>query len=104
MTALRLYDLSRSGNCYKVRLLLAMLHLDYERVLADGETVIRDAMAIRVYLARRRPGYRREGRSQGFVFLVSSSRLSAPKGILCSKTVRRFSPGMSISGSGRPYE
>jgi glutathione S-transferase len=78
MTTLKLYDLDRSGNCYKVRLLLSMLRLDYERVptdtaagetltaefkrlnprsqipvLVDGETVIWDSMAILVYLARR---------------------------------------------------
>lgn len=78
MNSLRLYDLDRSGNCYKVRLLLAMLDLGYERVridstagetqtaefkqlnprgqipvLVDGETVIWDSMAILVYLARR---------------------------------------------------
>jgi len=78
MTTLKLYDLERSGNCYKVRLLLSMLGLDYERiptdsttgetltaafkrlnprgqipVLVDGETVIWDSMAILVYLARR---------------------------------------------------
>ncbi|MES9931011.1 MAG: glutathione S-transferase N-terminal domain-containing protein, partial [Candidatus Thiodiazotropha sp. 6PDIVS] len=77
MSALKLYDLDRSGNCYKVRLLLAMLDLDYERVPIDilsGETmtpsfkdlnprgqvpvliddgiVIWDSMAILVYLAR----------------------------------------------------
>lgn len=78
MTDLKLYDLNRSGNCYKVRLLLSMLRLDYRRVpidsnagetltpefkrlnprgqipvLADGDTVIWDSMAILVYLARR---------------------------------------------------
>lgn len=78
MAQLKLYDLDRSGNCYKVRLLLSMLGLDYERitidstagetqtpefkrinprgqipVLVDGETVIWDSMAILVYLARR---------------------------------------------------
>jgi glutathione S-transferase len=78
MTALKLYELDRSGNCYKVRLLLAMLDLPYERitidttagesqttafkrlnprgqipVLVDGDTVIWDSMAILVYLARR---------------------------------------------------
>lgn len=78
MTTLRLYDLDRSGNCYKVRLLLSMLSLDYQRVptelgagagqsvelerlnpraqipvLCDGEVVIWDSMAILVYLARR---------------------------------------------------
>ena len=78
MTSLKLYDFQRSGNCYKVRLLLAMLGLDYERiptdssvgetqtpefkrlnprgqipVLIDGETLIWDSMAILVYLARR---------------------------------------------------
>jgi glutathione S-transferase len=78
VTALKLYDHERSGNCYKVRLLLSMLDLAYERVptdttagatqtpeflrlnprgqipvLSDGETVIWDSMAILVYLARR---------------------------------------------------
>lgn len=78
MTNLKLYDFERSGNCYKVRLLLSMLELDYERirtdstsgetltpefkrlnprgqipVLIDGEAVIWDSMAILVYLARR---------------------------------------------------
>lgn len=78
MTTLKLYDLDRSGNCYKVRLLLSMLGLAYERiatdstagetltaefkrlnprgqipVLIDAETVIWDSMAILVYLARR---------------------------------------------------
>ena len=78
MTTLKLYDLDRSGNCYKVRLLMSMLGLEYERmhtdstagetqtaefkrlnprgqipVLVDGETVIWDSLAILVYLARR---------------------------------------------------
>lgn len=78
MTPLKLYDFDRSGNCYKVRLLLSMLELDYVRVpidsttgetltpefkqlnprgqipvLVDGETRIWDSMAILVYLARR---------------------------------------------------
>jgi len=78
MTTMKLYDLDLSGNCYKVRLLLAMLGLEHERVrtdtragetltpafkrlnprgqipvLVDGETVIWDSMAILVYLVRR---------------------------------------------------
>jgi glutathione S-transferase len=81
MATLKLYDLDRSGNCYKVRLLLSMLGLDYVRVridstagesqtpefkrlnprgqipvLLDGETLIWDSMAILVYLARRYGG------------------------------------------------
>ena len=39
---LRLYDYSASGNCYKVRLLLALLDRPYERVPTDifaGETL-----------------------------------------------------------------
>jgi glutathione S-transferase len=77
MSNLKLYDMARSGNCYKVRLLLAMLSLEYQRinidllagesmtssfkelnprcqipVLADGESVIWDSMAILLYLAR----------------------------------------------------
>ncbi len=39
---LRLYDYAASGNCYKVRLLLALLRQPYERVPVDifaGETL-----------------------------------------------------------------
>ena len=76
---LKLYDFTLSGNCYKVRLLLSLLGLDYETVavdfkggehkqppflqlnpmgqvpvLVDGDdVVIRDSQAILVYLARR---------------------------------------------------
>jgi glutathione S-transferase len=42
---LRLYDYSASGNCYKVRLLLAQLGLPYERVPIDifgGDTLTDD--------------------------------------------------------------
>jgi glutathione S-transferase len=42
MSALRLYDYDASANCYKVRLLLAQLGMDYERVpidIFDGETL-----------------------------------------------------------------
>ncbi|MEJ2407709.1 MAG: glutathione S-transferase family protein [Candidatus Thiodiazotropha sp.] len=78
MTTLTLYDLPLSGNCYKVRLLLSMLNLDYTRVMTDtrkGETltpefkrlnprgqipvfidgheIIWDSMAILVYLGRK---------------------------------------------------
>lgn len=78
MSQLKLYDYPRSGNCYKVRLLLSMLGLEYTRiptdpnagetqmpefkrlnprgqipVLLDGDTLLWDSMAILVYLARR---------------------------------------------------
>jgi glutathione S-transferase len=83
---MRLYDFEPSGNCWKVRLLLGLLGLDYERVrvdsskgetqtaafrmlnprgqipvLEDGEVRLWDSLAILVYLARRygdpgRPG------------------------------------------------
>ena len=39
---MRLYDYAASGNCYKVRLLLALLGREYERVPADifaGDTL-----------------------------------------------------------------
>ena len=77
-----LYDFPISGNCYKVRLLLSLLQLDYQRivmdlpqkqqkrpeflalnalgqvpVLVDGDTVIRDSQAILVYLARAYGGH-----------------------------------------------
>lgn len=78
MTQLKLYSYPISGNAYKVRLMLALLGLDYALVnvdlragetqtlafkrlnprgqvpvLVDGETVIWDSLAILVYLARR---------------------------------------------------
>lgn len=78
MSTRTLYDLDLSGNCYKMRLMLSMLGLDYERiivdtrageslthelkrlnprgqipVLVDDSTVIWDSMAILVYLVRR---------------------------------------------------
>jgi glutathione S-transferase len=34
-TTMRLYDYAASGNCYRVRLLLALLDLPYERVAID---------------------------------------------------------------------
>jgi glutathione S-transferase len=73
-----LYDHPRSGNCHKVRLLLSMLNLTYERVfvdvlaqvnhqpwfdsinplqqipvLVDDDFTIQDSQAILVYLAKR---------------------------------------------------
>ena len=76
---MKLYDLERSGNCYKIRLLLAFLGQAYERVpvvldqgahrtaeflrlnprgqvpvlVTDDATAIWDSTAILVYLARR---------------------------------------------------
>lgn len=77
MSTRTLYDLDLSGNCYKIRLMLSMLNLDYKRitidtragesltpefkqlnprgqipVLVDDEAVVWDSMAILVYLAR----------------------------------------------------
>lgn len=71
---LKLYDLERSGNCYKIRLFLSVLGLDYEKiavdvkdlqspdfldlnpnglvpVLIDDDQVIIDSAAILAYLA-----------------------------------------------------
>ncbi len=75
---MKLYDVEFSGNCYKVRLLLSMLEIDYEIVpidianreqkapeylkknplgeiptLEDGDLILRDSQAILVYLARK---------------------------------------------------
>jgi glutathione S-transferase len=75
---IKLFNHELSGNCYKVRLLLALLDLEYETipvdvmagehkspefmkinpfrqipVLIDGEQTISDAQAILVYLARK---------------------------------------------------
>ena len=76
---MQLYDLERSGNCYKIRLLLAFLGVAYERIpvaldegaqrsaeflrlnprgqipvfVTDDHVAIWDSTAILVYLARR---------------------------------------------------
>ncbi len=81
---MKLYDLERSGNCYKIRLLLALLRVPYERVtvsldegaqrspeflrlnprgqipvlVTDEGFAIWDSTAILVYLARRFGGER----------------------------------------------
>jgi glutathione S-transferase len=74
---LKLFDYRLSGNCYKVRLMLSLLKLEYEiisldlkkgehkspeflklnifgqvPVLVDENTVVRDSQAILIYLAR----------------------------------------------------
>ena len=74
---IKLFDLERSGNCYKIRLFLSILNIDYEKipinanagenetpeflqinpngfvpVLIDGEKVIFDSAAILSYLAK----------------------------------------------------
>ncbi len=74
---IELYEFDISGNCHKVRLLLSLLNISYQRieinrsereqkspaflaknsfgqvpVLKDGEIIIRDSQAILVYLAR----------------------------------------------------
>ncbi|SMC24126.1 glutathione S-transferase [Andreprevotia lacus DSM 23236] len=78
---IKLYEFALSGNCHKVRLLLSLLGVPYERiavdgaakqhktatflamnplgqvpVLVDGDVVLRDSQAILVYLARRYGG------------------------------------------------
>lgn len=78
---MKLYDMELSGNCYKVRLLCALLGLQYELVpvdlwkgehktadflqknprgqvpvLEDGGTLVWDSSAILLYLARRYGG------------------------------------------------
>ena len=81
---MKLYDLERSGNCYKIRLLLALLGLPYERVpvaldtgmqhspefrrlnprgqipvlVTDEGVAVWDSTAILVYLAQRYGGGR----------------------------------------------
>jgi len=78
MQDMKLYDHPRSGNCYKIRLMLSLLGLPYESsfvdvlghanhepwfnainpleqvpVLVDGEVAVQDSQAILVYLAGR---------------------------------------------------
>jgi len=79
--SMKLYDLELSGNCYKVRLFLALIQKEYELVsvdflsgahrnsplselnpfleipiLTDGDLILRDSQAILVYLARKYGG------------------------------------------------
>lgn len=79
--AIRLHDLELSGNCYKVRLFLALTNTPYELlpvdfmagahkaepliglnpfgeipILEDGDLVLRDSQAILIYLARKYGG------------------------------------------------
>jgi glutathione S-transferase len=59
---LRLHDYAASGNCYKVRLLLAQLGLEYERVPVDifgGDTLVDDYA--RVNPLRQTPVLERDG-------------------------------------------
>jgi glutathione S-transferase len=81
MATMKLYDIERSGNCYRVRLLLALLGKEYDKIpvdttkgeqkrpeylrinprgqvpaLQDGDVVVWDSMAILVYLARKYGG------------------------------------------------
>jgi len=83
MATYKLHDLELSGNCYKVRLLCALLGLELEivpvdfmagahkqspliemnpfgeiPVFEDGDVVLRDSQAILVYLARKHGGDR----------------------------------------------
>ncbi|MFT3730144.1 MAG: glutathione S-transferase [Hyphomicrobium sp.] len=76
--AIKLYDLDVSGNCYKVRLLCALLNVPLDRVpvdflagahkrsplidlnvfgqlpiLEDGDLILRDSQAILIYIARK---------------------------------------------------
>jgi glutathione S-transferase len=62
MTAIRLHDYSASGNCYKVRLLLAQLGLEYERVPVDifGGDTLTDEYA-KVNPQRQTPVLERDG-------------------------------------------
>jgi len=78
---MKLYDFELSGNAYRIRLMLALLGLDYEKVpvklmegeqrgpaflklnprgqvptLDDGGTVVWDSLAVLVYLARKYGG------------------------------------------------
>lgn len=75
---MKLFDLERSGNCYKIRLFLSILGIDYEKipvnvdsgenrtneflamnpnglvpVLIDGQTTVYDSAAILTYLAKK---------------------------------------------------
>ena len=80
-STMKLYDLDVSGNCYKVRLLLSLLEVEYELIsvdfmngqhkspeflqlnpfgeipiLKDNDLILRDSQAILIYLAKKHGG------------------------------------------------
>ena len=59
---LRLHDYAASGNCYKIRLLLAQLGLEYERVPVDifGGDTLTDEYA-KINPQRQTPVLERDG-------------------------------------------
>ncbi len=127
---IRLYEHPESGNSHKVRLLLSCLQVPYESVnvdllageqmgdafravnprgevpvLVDGEVVLRDSMAILVYLARRHDPDRRwlpadpagEGAVMEWLAFAASW---IQYGVFTARAVVAF----GIGGNGLPHD
>jgi glutathione S-transferase len=114
---MKLYDFELSGNCYKIRLFLSILQLDFERemvalgsqnktpeflaknpmglvpVLQDGDLSLWDSQAILVYLARRHgPGWLPEeaaglAQVQSWLSLAANEIGNGPAGV---RRIHRF--------------
>ncbi|MGE5155752.1 MAG: glutathione S-transferase family protein [Bdellovibrio bacteriovorus] len=125
---MRLYDFELSGNCYKVRLLLGMLGLDYQRVpvdssqgetltpafktlnprgqipvLEDGELRLWDSLAILVYLARRYGDPERAGGPWLPVDAVGEARVMQWLALSENELLYGLARARSVLHFGRPF-
>lgn len=126
---MRLYDFELSGNCYKVRLLLGMLGLDYERVpvdsskgetqtaayktlnprgqipvLEDGELRLWDSLAILVYLARRYGDPERAGGTWLPADAVGEARVMQWLALSENELLYGLARTRSVLRFGRPFD
>ena len=126
---MRLYDFELSGNCYKVRLLLGMLGLDYERVpvdsskgetqtpafktlnprgqipvLEDGELLLWDSLAILVYLARRYGDPERAGGPWLPADAVGEARVMQWLALSENELLYGLARARSVLRFGRPFD
>lgn len=126
---MRLYDFELSGNCYKVRLLLGMLGLEYERVpvdsskgetqtpafktlnprgqipvLEDGELRLWDSLAILVYLARRYGDPERAGGPWLPADAVGEARVMQWLALSENELLYGLARARSVLRFGRPFD
>ncbi|PJE31073.1 glutathione S-transferase [Pseudooceanicola antarcticus] len=120
---IKLYDFDLSGNCYKVRLLLGILGLEFERknvdffpgfkhraaeflavnplgqlpVLEDGDLSLRDSHAILVYLASKYDGSGRWYPTGDAALLGEIQQwLSLAEGLTATASAARLAEGMDF--------
>jgi hypothetical protein len=85
---LRLYDRERSGNCYKVRLMLSLLGLEYERVPVHREGKGRNILP---------PGYERLNPLRQIPVLVTENGSPDTDVRWRGRTARRIGCGLRRS-------